>query len=166
MLSKSKLLVCLMQAIGAAATAPTVRAGSVSYIGTISGGVESFLNISFGHDTSGQNRFKRPVPYSYPDGAIVNASTPGAACPQTIGNPLPTFEGIYGNTTSISEDCLTVRVSRPLGTCQQARLPVMAYLFGGGYAFGTIYDDVASSPDGLVRENGVKGLPVIYVAIK
>jgi carboxylesterase type B len=166
MLLKSKLLLCLVQAFGAAAIAPTARAGSVSYVGTTSGGVESFLNIRFAKDTGGQNRFKQPISYSYPNGSVVNATTPGAACPQALGNPLPEFEGIYGNTTSISEDCLTVRVSRPIGTSQESRLPVMAYLFGAGYAFGNIYDNTAYGPDGLVRENGAKGLPVIYVAIK
>lgn len=166
MFTKSKLLLCLVQILRAAAAAPTVSAGGISYVGTTSEGVESFLNIRFGQDTGGQNRFKKPVYYSYPDGTIVNASTPGAACPQALGNPLPEFEGIYGNVTSISEDCLTVRVTRPLGTSKLSGLPVIAYLFGAGYGFGSIYDNTANGPDGLVRENGAKGLPVIYVAIK
>ncbi|KAH9992685.1 carboxylesterase family protein [Xylariaceae sp. FL0662B] len=98
-------------------------------------------------------------------GTTINATDTGAACPQPLGNPLPQFEGIYGNTTSISEDCLTVRISRPPGTKKHEILPVMVYLFGAGYAFGSIYDDVAYDPEGLVRENAAKALPIMYVAI-
>ncbi|KAL7619528.1 hypothetical protein AAE478_010068 [Parahypoxylon ruwenzoriense] len=144
---------------------PAVRDGSVTYIGTDTGGVESFLNIRFGQDTGGERRFRPPLPFSYPNGAIVNATESGAACPQTIGNPLPQFIGVYENVTDISEDCLTVRVTRPLRTSPSARLPVMVYIYGGGYAFGSIYDDIAYDPLSLVRQDALKRLPIIYVAI-
>ena len=149
----------------AAAAAPIVVDGKVSYIGKYLGGVESFLNIKYGQDTGGKNRFKQPRTYTYPAGTVVNATSYGAACPQKTGNPTPSLIGIFGNVSEISEDCLTVRVDRPARTRPNAKLPVMVYLYGGGYNIGQAYD-TAYYPNGLVRENAAKQLPVVYVAIK
>lgn len=149
----------------AVTAAPTVTDGNVSYIGKDEAGVESFLGIRYGLDTGGTNRFKKPIPFLYPAGTLVSAAAPGAACPQQTGNPTPSLIGIFGNVSEISEDCLTIRVDRPFKTDANASLPVMAYLYGGGYAIGQVYD-TAYDPTGLVRETAAKGLPVIYVAIK
>ncbi|CAO1604837.1 MAG: hypothetical protein LQ349_000475 [Xanthoria aureola] len=148
----------------AVTAAPTVTDGNVSYIGKDEAGVESFLGIRYGLDTGGTNRFKKPIPFLYPAGTLVSAAAPGAACPQQTGNPTPSLIGIFGNVSEISEDCLTIRVDRPFKTDANASLPVMAYLYGGGYAIGQVYD-TAYDPTGLVRETAAKGLPVIYVAI-
>ena len=149
----------------AAAAAPVVVDGKVSYIGHDQGGVESFLNIKYGQDTGGVNRFKQPRAYTYPAGTVVNATSNGAACPQKTGNPTPSLIGLFGNVSEISEDCLTIRVDRPAKTTSNAKLPVMVYLYGGGYNIGQAYDP-AYYPNGLVRGNAAKQLPVIYVAIK
>lgn len=149
----------------AVTAAPTVIDGKVSYAGKHEAGVESFLGIKYGQDTGGTNRFKKPEPYLYPVGTLVSAAKTGAACPQQTGNPTPSLIGLFGNVSEISEDCLTIRVDRPSGTGANARLPVMVYLYGGGYAIGQVYD-TAYDPTGLVRETAAKGLPVIYVAIK
>ncbi|KAI0838353.1 carboxylesterase family protein [Hypoxylon sp. FL0890] len=156
---------CATQALAVIAQPPIVEDGGVTNIGTYSDGVESFHNIRYGQDTAGQRRFKPPVPFSYGPGFRVNATQAGAACPQVLGNPLPQFHGIYGNVTKISEDCLTVRVTRPLNTSAHAKLPVMVYLYGSGYEFGSIYDEVAYNPVNFVKLDESKGLPVIYVAI-
>ncbi|KAL2867434.1 Alpha/Beta hydrolase protein [Aspergillus lucknowensis] len=137
----------------------------VSYVGTVTKDTESFLNIRYGQDTGNENRFKRPQPYSYAPDTVVDATAPGAACPQKLGNPIPQFTGLFGNTTRISEDCLTLRVDRPVDTPANAQMPVLVHLHGGGYAFGSAYDDTAYPPAGLVRENDFKDLPAIYVAI-
>ena len=149
----------------AAAAAPIVVDGNISYLGKREGGVESFLNIKYGQDTGGLNRFKQPRAYAYPAGTVVNATKNGAACPQKTGNPTPSLIGLFGNVSEISEDCLTVRVDRPTLARFTARLPVMVYLYGGGYNIGQAYD-TAYYPNGLVRENAAKQLPVVYVAIK
>ncbi|KAL8749881.1 MAG: hypothetical protein Q9184_006626 [Pyrenodesmia sp. 2 TL-2023] len=143
---------------------PTVIDGKVSYLGKHEAGVESFLGIKYGQDTGGTNRFNKPKPYIYPAGTSVSAAETGPACPQQTGNPTPSLIGLFGNVSEISEDCLTIRVDRPSRTGANARLPVMVYLYGGGYAIGQVYD-TAYDPTGLVRETAAKGLPVIYVAI-
>ncbi|KAI1139172.1 carboxylesterase family protein [Hypoxylon sp. FL0543] len=156
---------CATQALAVIAQPPLVEDGGVKYIGTNSHGVESFLNIRYGQDTTGPRRFKPPVAFSYGSGVYVDATQAGAACPQILGNPLPQFRGIYDNVTKISEDCLTVRVTRPLNTSAHAKLPVMVYLYGSGYEFGSIYDEVAYNPINFVKLDESKGLPIIYVAI-
>ncbi|GLB09958.1 hypothetical protein AtubIFM57258_005892 [Aspergillus tubingensis] len=145
-------------------TIPTVhlRDSNVSFKGTASNLTEPFLNIRFGEDTSGSNRFAPPKPYNYPSGSVVNATRSGAACPQQK-EPLADFP-IFDNVTSISEDCLTLRVNRPLNTSPSDRLPVLVWIYGGGDTIGQIYDS-AYDPSLLVYGAAQKDVPVIYVAM-
>ena len=99
--------------------------------GTSANGVDQFQNIRFGQDTSGINRFTSPQPFLYPSGAQVNGTTSGAACPQPL-TPLP-IQGLFANVTDQSEDCLTLRIARPAGISADVGLPVMIFLYGGGY---------------------------------
>ncbi|GAQ44557.1 hypothetical protein AtubIFM56815_004777 [Aspergillus tubingensis] len=145
-------------------TIPTVHLpdSNVSFKGTASNLTESFLNIRFGEDTSGSNRFAHPKPYNYPSGSVVNATHSGAACPQQK-DPIADFP-IFDNVTSISEDCLTLRVDRPLNTSPSDRLPVLVWIYGGGDTIGQIYDS-AYDPSLLVYGAAQKDVPVIYVAM-
>ncbi|KIW13800.1 hypothetical protein PV08_08992 [Exophiala spinifera] len=144
---------------------PTINLNSsknITFRGALADGVESFLNIRFGEDTSSKNRFAAPKPYVYPDNLVVDASQPGAACPQQKV-PFPTFP-IFDNVTRISEDCLTLRVDRPANLSSFAKLPVMVFIYGGGDTVGQIYDS-AYDPNGLVSRAHDIGSPVIYVAM-
>lgn len=144
---------------------PTVDLGvlsNVSLHGFANGPVESFLNIRFGSDTSGPNRFAPPKSYVYPADSVINATSPGAACPQQKV-PIPDLV-LLDNVTNISEDCLTLRVDRPKGTSKDTRLPVMVYIYGGGDTFGQIYDD-AYDPSALVSTATEGGSPIIYAAM-
>ncbi|KAJ5983670.1 carboxylesterase [Penicillium waksmanii] len=144
---------------------PTVVLGgsnNVQFEGTSANNVESFMNIRFAEDTSGNNRFAAPKPFSYPSGSVVNASLPGAACPQQKV-PIPGLE-VFDNVTHISEDCLTLRVDRPIRKSNQDKLPVMAFIYGGGDSIGQIYD-TAYDPTSLINGAEQKGYPVIYVAM-
>ncbi|CAI7612245.1 unnamed protein product [Penicillium pancosmium] len=139
---------------------PTVALGgsnNVRFEGASANNVESFMNIRFAEDTSGNNRFAAPKPFSYPSGSVVNASLPGAACPQQKV-PIPGLE-VFDNVTRISEDCLTLRVDRPVRKSNQDKLPVMAFIYGG-----QIYD-TAYDPTSLINGAGQNGYPVIYVAM-
>ncbi|KAI1202286.1 putative lipase [Nemania serpens] len=134
----------------------------VTYEGLSRNGIEVFLGISYGRDTSGANRFKPPRPYVYAPGAVVNARSYGPACPQSVGAASPPFT--YTDVTEISEDCLNLVIGRPGGTTKHSRLPVMVWIHGGGFWSGQ-NREVAASPDGLVLESIANGLPVIMVAI-
>lgn len=144
-------------------TQPVVNVGNqVRYLGTSTDNIESFLNIRFGQSTGGNNRFAAPRPYSYPHGSVVNATQPGAACPQQKV-PIQGLQ-VFDNVTHISEDCLTLRVDRPANTSSTAKLPVMAFIYGGGDSIGQIYD-LAYEPGQLISNAVQKGYPVLYVAM-
>ncbi|KAF2481466.1 carboxylesterase [Neohortaea acidophila] len=142
--------------------ATVVLQNNITVHGASANGTESFLDIRFGHDTSGANRFKAPQAFQYPPNAIVNASAPGAACPQQKV-PIPGLP-LFDNVTNISEDCLTVRVDRPAGVSSGAKLPVMVFIYGGGDTVGQIYDG-AYDPSGLILGAAQKGFPIIYAAM-
>ena len=99
-----------------------------SYRGTSRNGVENFQNIFYAEDTSGRNRFAPPVPYSPPSGSVIDATAPGAWCPQATGDPPLPFASPILN---ISENCLSLRIVRPIDTNRDARLPVLVYIHGG-----------------------------------
>jgi carboxylesterase type B len=152
---------------------------NITYYGLSANGVDTFLNIPFGQNTGGTGRFAPPKPFISPHNSIVNATVPGPVCPQ---NPTQ-FAGLNTlvNANDISEDCLNLRISRPASIAPNAKLPVMAYIYGGtqlfflilkqsnktilgGYEFGNIYDPLYT-PDGLIRSSVDSGSPVIYVAM-
>jgi carboxylesterase type B len=60
------------------------------------------------------------------------------------------------------EDCLTVNVNRPIGTTSTSKLPVLFWIFGGGFELGsTLMYDGAS----LVADSISDGQPIIFVAV-
>ena len=106
----------------------TISHTGVSYRGSAVNGVEHFQNIFYAEDTSGLNRFAHPIPLIPPRGAIIDATTAGAWCPQgTGGSPLPFASPI----SNISENCLSLRIARPSGIHASAKLPVLVWIHGG-----------------------------------
>lgn len=164
----TRFIVCL--SIGQAAAQPLASSASasptvtnpstgVTFEGNLSSGIESFFNIRFGEDTSGANRFALPVAFEYPPKTVVNASTFGADCPQAVTTGLFATE-----ITTMSEDCLTLRIDRLENTTADAKLPVMIWLFGGGFTSGTIYES-SYDPTGLLKTAQANGSPVIFAAL-
>ena len=134
----------------------------ITYEGTTSNGVEHYQNIHYAHDTSGINRFMPPRPYLSEKGSTVNATTPGASCPQPVGPAAPFFEG----ATAISENCFTLRVTRPtsMDITSESKLPVLVLIHGGLVIYGSAYDGYYD-PSELVRRSREMRQPCIYVAI-
>lgn len=66
------------------------------------------------------------------------------------------------DVTNSGEDCLTVNIRRPAGTTPWAKLPVVVWIFGGGFEQGstTNYDG-----DRIVGDSMLLGMPVIYVTM-
>ncbi|KAI1326857.1 putative lipase [Xylariaceae sp. FL0255] len=145
-------------------TDPTVSDDKqdVTYVGQRRNGIEVFLGIPFGEDTGGPNRFKPPVPFIPVRGAIVDAQSYGAACPQKLSGIEPPF--YYTPVDNISEDCLNLVLGRPKGTTKSSRLPVMVYIYGGSLWSGQNKEAV-TAPDGLVIESVENGTPVIVVGV-
>ncbi len=165
MLKHSLLVVALSVATAVSQSPATVHDSiqNLTYVGYNYSGVEQFQGIRYGQDTSGHNRFKHPKAFSYPNATIVQATAAGASCPQ---NTIESFAGFTENegVYKLSEDCLNLRIARPAGTKQGAKLPVLVWIYGGGDETGSanysLYD-----PTALVLGAAAKGTPLIFASM-
>ena len=123
-----------------------VEVPSGTIIGSVTG-VESFNGIPFADPPVGQLRLRPPEKLSRPLG-IFNATGQAPGCPQMPPNTtevnLPPLAGNditppmwEEGVVKGQEDCLTVTVQRPKGTRADEKLPVLYYIFGGGFMFGS-----------------------------
>ena len=164
MKAPSLFAIATLVAWGVEATGPRVVDNKleVTYNGLHRNGIEVFLGISFGLDTSGENRFKPPRPYTPAPGSIIDATSYGPACPQPVEEASPPFD--YTDVLEISEDCLNLIIGRPKGTASNSSLPVMVWIHGGSFWSGQ-NREASNAPDGIVSQSVANGLPVIVVAI-
>ncbi|KAK3191650.1 hypothetical protein K4F52_002465 [Lecanicillium sp. MT-2017a] len=138
--------------------------------GRLTNGVEYFSGIPFACPPVGDLRLRPPkrldTKVSH-DGTGVSP-----ACPQMIistGN-LDFISKTLGNTLQIpflkplngKEDCLTISVQRPYGVKAGAKLPVLYWMFGGGFELGSANTYDASS---LLKAASRQGQPFIFVAV-
>ncbi|MDF7773995.1 carboxylesterase/lipase family protein [Sphingomonas sp. AOB5] len=116
--------------------APVVTTAQGKLSGTRTDGVYRFLGIHYGADTSGQNRFRAPKPVA-PWTGVRTADKFGDRCPQPkLENPLTI---ISFSDLPVSEDCLVLNIwSASLKPA--AKKPVMVWLHGGGFGFGSASD--------------------------
>ncbi|KAI0142285.1 sterol esterase [Hypoxylon sp. NC0597] len=154
------------------ATTTSVIIPQGTIVGSVSNGVENYGGIPFAQAPEGNLRLKPPQRLNTSLGTF-DATGAGPSCPQmffsTGGNDL--LISVLGNlintplfqtVTDQKEDCLTMRVQRPAGTKSDAKLPVLFWIFGGGFELGSpqMYD--ASS----LISNGVdQGKPFIFVSV-
>lgn len=133
-----------------------ILSDQTTYEGALLGEIEHFQNIKFAKAP----RFAPPEIYTPQKGSFIDASSPGAACPQ-IKDALPPF---FAETPEISEDCLNLRIARPAGVTKDSNLPVVVHIYGGGVIKGSAYDP-HFEPDKLLSIAAASGTPVVYVAI-
>ncbi|KAJ7708315.1 Alpha/Beta hydrolase protein, partial [Mycena rosella] len=107
-------------------------------------------------------RFTPAAPISNAPEGLQTAFAFGADCPQ-----LPTILGTAGipagpplRGANQSEDCLFVNVWRPAGTLAKEKLPILVYIYGGGYFAGSGSEWNGTS---LVRRSVATKKPVIYI---
>jgi para-nitrobenzyl esterase len=117
-----------------AADAPSVvaptSAGRVR--GTVNAGINVFKGVPYGGPTGGRNRFMPPVkPAPWTD--VRDALAYGPTAPQALGRA-------RREAPPESEECLVLNVFTPaLGS---GRRPVMVWLHGGGFSYGTGSDAI------------------------
>lgn len=176
------IFLCCISAVNAVTTpGPTVYLnGTEKITGSLNsdGDVEFFKGMPYAEPPIGDLRFRRPLPYhgSYDD---FNATEYGASCYAALsGGTLAAFDDIVGiskylppymrdiihdsrdKMTPMSEDCLTINVFRPKNTDKRDQLPVMVWIYGGAFQFGSssMYDG-----DPFIKESVDMGLPIILV---
>jgi para-nitrobenzyl esterase len=105
--------------------------------GYILRGINTFLGIPYGADTSGANRFmppQKPVPWTN----IFPAVWWGNSAPQNMDNKYTNSYASFAdhwNYDDVSEDCLRINIWTPSLKDGKKR-PVMVWLHGGGFSFG------------------------------
>jgi len=107
--------------------------------GTSAAGVYAFKGVPYGASTAGPNRFMAPRP-PQPWSGERDALAYAGHAPQSPNRPKrrPGLETILGpaDTTPEGEDCLTLNLWTP-GLSDGANRPVMVWLHGGAFAYGS-----------------------------
>lgn len=154
------------------AAAPTVTIQNGTVIGSSASGIDSFKGIPFAQPPTGTLRLKPPQTVASSFGTITATAAP-ASCPQfysqvntsdipsdVLGELLDT--PLFQTAQDESEDCLFINVQRPAGTASNAKLPVLFWIFGGGFEFGDIATYDGSN---IIGKSVSLDAPIIYVAV-
>jgi carboxylesterase type B len=112
-------------------------------LGNVMNKVESFGGIPYAHPPVGQLRLRPPKRLTESIGTF-DGTGPAGACPQFVSSTESTnfLFDLLGdianlpfiqNATGQTEDCLSITVARPQGTKAGDKLPVLYWIFGGGF---------------------------------
>ncbi|KAF8134091.1 sterol esterase [Mycena galopus ATCC 62051] len=155
MLSPLLLLTFRLCFLGAAGS-PILSLDYGTFRGTIDGNLTKFLGIPYARPTS-VARFDLPQP-PLPLQGLQNATAFGPACPQQGLSPILIPEP--NPHSSISEACLLLDVYVPAAATSHSKLPVMVWIYGGGFEVGSSADtDVRPT----VERSILLGEPIIIV---
>jgi para-nitrobenzyl esterase len=141
--------VAMLPLCGIAATTLTeVRTDRGLVRGQVSDDVLSFKGIPFAAPPTGVNRWREPQPVRSWKG-VLEASVYAHDCMQ---KPMSSDAAPLGS--SPSEDCLYLNIWRPAKAPRSAKLPVMVWIYGGGFVNGgsspAVYDGSAFAKRGVV----------------
>ncbi|XP_053397712.1 cholinesterase 2-like [Mercenaria mercenaria] len=93
--------------------------------------ISKFMGIPFAETTAGQNRFLKPIPKA-PFNSTFDATGGPIACIQSSKEAAQRISKI----TNFSEDCLNLNVYVPHDFTTNVSLPVMIWIYGGGFNDG------------------------------
>ncbi len=117
------------------------------------GGVLTFKGVPYGQDTGGENRWlpcKPPVPWDGERPTLVY----GANCPQTLHDFTAVEQSFLQQWVDgyLSEDMLKLNIWTP---SLSGKRPVMFYIHGGGYSFGSSYELASHHGAQMARHHDV-----------
>ncbi|KDR71926.1 hypothetical protein GALMADRAFT_785342 [Galerina marginata CBS 339.88] len=152
----------------------SVKLDSGTFTGISAGGVSQFLGIPYAQPPVGDLRLRLPLP-NLPYNGTHLATSFGLACPQqNTGLPLPpslaaeTIDMITNLGINaifpFSEDCLNINVITPSTATSKSKLPVVLWIYGGGFERGTASFPLYDGP--LIVERSIElGMPIIFASI-
>ncbi|TVY82685.1 putative secreted lipase [Lachnellula suecica] len=152
--------------------APTVEIEYATVVGSSLAGIDSFKGVPYAQPPTGSLRLKPPQPITSSLGTVIATSEP-QACPQMYTSldtsslsetaiTLLTERQFVQDITVSGEDCLTVNVQRPSSATSSSLLPVVFWIFGGGFEFGSTQTYDASE---FISTSVSQGKDVIYVSV-
>ncbi|QIK77872.1 carboxylesterase family protein [Sphingomonas piscis] len=127
-MSAALLMIALSGTASAAGPIARTESGQVS--GSVGEGVKSWKGIPFAAPPVGENRWRAPQPAAKWAG-VRQATDYGHDCMQL---PFPSDAAPLG--TAPAEDCLVMNVWAPERAKAGAKLPVIAWIYGGGFVNG------------------------------
>jgi para-nitrobenzyl esterase len=122
------------QTPAASQTRPVVRVENGELQGVVDEGVASFKGIPFAAPPVGDLRWRPPQPAARWAG-VRRAADFGADCTQRRFGPPPAAGA--PPVQAPSEDCLFLNVWHPAAATPTAELPVMVWIHGGAFVFGS-----------------------------
>lgn len=129
--------------------AQTVQTAGGAVQGVTANGAASFKGIPFAAPPVGELRWRAPQPARSWDG-LRDGSKFGADCVQVAR---PVAASLVAQNAK-SEDCLYLNVWRPANARPDAKLPVMVWIYGGAFLFGSgalpTYDGTQFANQGVV----------------
>src|SRR6185436_12643208 len=125
--------------------------------GYVEDGVLNFKGVPYGATTAGENRWlpaKPPAPWNDEYPALIY----GANCPQRLHSWVSEQTFLYQWTDGWqSEDMLKVNIWTPSLTGSR---PVMFYIHGGGFTFGSAYELASQDGAQMARHHDVVSVTV------
>ena len=178
-----KLLLYVLAGVagmGVGATAqqpPVVRVDSGELQGVADGGIVSYKGIPFAAPPVGELRWRPPQPaarwtsvrqaaefgadcmqgrFGPPPGPAATAATNGSRSSSATAAPGAPPSPAAAAERAPSEDCLFVNVWSPASAAPGAKLPVMFWIYGGGFVFGS-----SASPNTSGKQFAKQGVVLV-----
>ncbi len=128
--------------------------------GYLEDGVLIFKGVPYGQDTGGDNRWlpaRAPLPWKRERPTLVY----GANCPQQLHDFRAVEQSFLQQWTDgyLGEDLLKLNIWTP---ALSGRRPVMFYIHGGGFSFGSSYELAAHDGAQLARHHDVVQVSVYH----